>query len=72
MWNDLLVALTFAGGDNAVKPLTVYIADLSGTRGADWHLLSAAAFISMIVPVIIFVGLQRYFVRGLTSGAVKG
>ncbi len=72
VWNDLLVALTFAGGDNAVKPLTVYIADLSGTRGADWHLLSAAAFISMIVPVIIFVGLQRYFVRGLLAGSVKG
>ena len=72
VWNDLLVALTFAGGDNAVKPLTVYIADLSGTRGADWHLLSAAAFISMIVPVIIFVGLQRYFVRGLLAGSVTG
>ena len=72
VWNDLLVALTFAGGDNAVKPLTVYIADLSGTRGADWHLLSAAAFVSMVVPVVIFISLQRYFVRGLLAGSVKG
>lgn len=72
VWNDLLVALTFAGGKKDVAPLTVVIAELSGTRGADWHLLSAAAFISMVVPVLIFVSLQRYFVRGLLAGSVKG
>jgi alpha-glucoside transport system permease protein len=72
VWNDLLVALTFAGGSPNVAPLTVRIAELSGSRGADWHLLSAGAFISMIVPVVVFLGLQRFFVRGLLAGGVKG
>ncbi|MCL3863236.1 carbohydrate ABC transporter permease [Actinotalea sp. K2] len=72
VWNDLLVALTFAGGTRNVAPLTVRVAELSGTRGADWHLLSAGAFISMIVPVVVFLALQRYFVRGLLAGSVKG
>ena len=71
VWNDLLVALTFAGTGN-ISPLTVRIADLSGTRGTAWYLLSAGAFISMIVPLIVFLGLQRFFVRGLLSGGVKG
>jgi len=72
VWNDLLVALTFAGGRPNVAPLTVRIAEMVGTRGSDWFLLSAGAFISMIVPVIVFLGLQRYFVRGLLAGSVKG
>lgn len=72
VWNDLLVALTFAGGTPDVAPLTVRVAELSGTRGQDWHLLSAGAFVSMIVPLIVFVSLQRYFVRGLMAGSVKG
>jgi alpha-glucoside transport system permease protein len=72
VWNDLLVALTFAGGGDAVAPMTVALANLSGTRGTAWHLLSAGAFISMVVPVTIFIGLQRYFVRGLLAGSVKG
>ena len=72
VWNDLLVALTFAGGGTAVAPLTVALANLSGTRGTAWHLLSAGAFVSMIVPVIVFLSLQRYFVRGLLAGSVKG
>ena len=71
VWNDLLVSLTFAGTGN-ISPLTVRIADLSGTRGTAWYLLSAGAFISMIVPLIVFLGLQRFFVRGLLSGGVKG
>ena len=71
VWNDLLVSLTFAGTGN-IAPLTVRIADLSGTRGTAWYLLSAGAFISMIVPLIVFLGLQRFFVRGLLSGGVKG
>ena len=70
VWNDLLVALTFAGGDSA--PLTVGLANLSGTRGSAWHLLSAGAFISIIVPVAVFLSLQRYFVRGLLAGGLKG
>lgn len=72
VWNDLLVALTFAGGSQSTAPLTVRIAELSGTRGSEWHLLSAGAFVSMIVPLIVFLSLQRYFVRGLLAGGVKG
>jgi alpha-glucoside transport system permease protein len=72
VWNDLLVALTFAGGGNTVAPITVALANLSGTRGTAWHLLSAGAFVSIIVPVTIFLVLQRYFVRGLLAGSVKG
>ena len=72
VWNDLLVALTFAGGSTNVAPLTVRIAELSGTRGSSWYLLSAGAFISIIVPLIVFLCLQRYFVRGLLAGSVKG
>ena len=72
VWNDLLVALTFGGGDLSVAPLTVRLAELSGTRGSEWHLLSAGAFIAMVVPLIVFLSLQRYFVRGLLAGGVKG
>lgn len=72
VWNDLLVSLVFAGGSQDVAPLTVRVAELSGTRGQAWYLLSAGAFVSMIVPVIVFLALQRYFVRGLLAGSVKG
>lgn len=72
VWNDLLVALTFAGGTRDVAPLTVRVAELSGSRGTDWHLLSAGAFISIVIPLIVFLSLQRYFVRGLLAGSVKG
>lgn len=72
VWNDLLVALTFAGGGDTVAPITVALANLSGTRDTAWHLLSAGAFVSIVVPVTIFVLLQRYFVRGLLAGSVKG
>jgi alpha-glucoside transport system permease protein len=72
VWNDLLVALTFAGGGNAVAPITVALANLSDTRGTAWHLLSAGAFVSIVVPVTVFVLAQRYFVRGLLAGSVKG
>jgi len=72
VWNDLLVSLTFAGGRAAVAPLTVRLAEMVGTRGSDWYLLSAGAFVAMIVPMIVFLALQRYFVRGLLAGSVKG
>jgi len=72
VWNDLLVALVFGGGSLNVSPLTVRLAELSGQRGEDWHLLSAGAFVSLIVPLIVFLSLQRYFVRGLLAGSVKG
>jgi len=71
VWNDLLVALIFAPSrQNA--PLTVRVAEMSGTLGGQWYLLSAGAFISMIVPVIVFLSLQKYFVRGLLAGGLKG
>jgi alpha-glucoside transport system permease protein len=72
VWNDLLVALVFGGGSLEVSPLTVRLAELSGTRGDDWHLLSAGAFVSLIVPLVVFLFGQRYFVRGLLAGSVKG
>ncbi|GAB3416362.1 carbohydrate ABC transporter permease [Flindersiella endophytica] len=72
VWNDLLVALTFAGGTPNVAPLTVRVAELVGTRGTEWHLLSAGAFVAMIVPLVVFLSLQRYFVRGLLAGSIKG
>jgi len=72
VWNDLLVALVFGGGSLDISPLTVRLAELTGTRGQDWHLLSAGAFVSLIIPLIVFLALQRYFVRGLLAGSVKG
>ena len=71
VWNDLLVATVFAPSPN-LRPVTAAIADLSGTRGSSWELLSAGAFISIIVPLIVFFSLQRFFVRGLLAGSVKG
>jgi alpha-glucoside transport system permease protein len=72
VWNDLLVALIFAGGSVEVAPLTVRLAELAGTRGDDWHRLTAGAFVSIVVPLIVFFSLQRYFVRGLLAGSMKG
>jgi alpha-glucoside transport system permease protein len=72
VWNDLLVALTFAGGAPDVVPLTVRVAELAGTRGSDWYLLAAGAFVSIVLPLIVFLSLQRFFVRGLLAGSVKG
>ena len=71
VWNDLLIALIFLGqGDNMV--VTVNLAGLQGQQGQGWELLTAGAFVSMAVPLLVFVSLQRFFVRGMTSGAVKG
>lgn len=70
VWNDLLVALVFADGGAA--PITKLLAEITGTRGNDWHLLTAGAFVSIIVPLIVFFALQRYFVRGLLAGSTKG
>ena len=70
VWNDLLVALVFA--DGGVAPVTKLLAELSGNRGQDWHLLTAGAFISIVIPLIVFISLQRFFVRGLLAGASKG
>lgn len=72
VWNDLLVALVFSGGTADVAPITQRLAELTGTRGGEWHRLTAGAFVSMIVPLLVFFGLQRYFVRGLLAGGLKG
>ena len=73
VWNDLLVALIIlSGGGPTVQPMTVIIAGLVQSTGQGWHLLTAAAFISMALPLIVFFSLQRYFVRGILGGSVKG
>ena len=70
IWNDYLIALIFAGRDNS--PIVRHLATLTGTRGQSYHLLTAAGMVSMVVPVAVFFALQRYFVRGLLAGSVKG
>jgi alpha-glucoside transport system permease protein len=73
IWNDLLVALVYIGATNSANlPLTVTLANLVNSHGGDWQYLMAAAFISMALPLVVFFALQRYFVRGITGGAVKG
>jgi alpha-glucoside transport system permease protein len=72
VWNDLLVALTMLGGSPELAPLTMILNTISGTLGNRWYLLSAAAFISIALPVAVFLSLQRYFVRGLLAGGTKG
>lgn len=72
VWNDLLVALVFIGPVPQNLPLTVQVSNLVNSHGGQWHLLTAAAFLMMILPVLVFLALQRYFVRGITGGAVKG
>lgn len=71
VWNDYLVSLIFIGSQPNVQVLTMRLAEIVGSRGNDWHLLTAGAFISMVLPLAVFFALQRYFVRGLTAGAVK-
>jgi len=70
IWNDYLIALIFAGRTKA--PVTMKLAQVAGERGNAWHLLTAAGMVSMILPICVFFALQRYFVRGLLAGAVKG
>lgn len=70
IWNDLLVALVFLGGQTPV--MTYQIANMVTSHGSGWHLLTAAAFISMALPMIVFFGLQRFFVHGMLAGSVKG
>jgi len=70
-WNDLLIALLYLGpGEREV--VTVTVAGLVGQQNQGWQLLTAGAILSMVVPVAVFISLQRYFVRGLTAGSVKG
>jgi alpha-glucoside transport system permease protein len=70
VWNDLLVALVFAPRPGGL-PMTTQVSSLLGTFGTEWHLLAAASFLIMVVPLIVFFSLQRYFVQGLLAGSVK-
>jgi alpha-glucoside transport system permease protein len=72
VWNDFLVSYVILGGTRETRVMTIALANLAGSRGENWHLLTAAAFISMALPLAVFFSLQRYFVRGLTAGSVKG
>jgi alpha-glucoside transport system permease protein len=71
-WNDLLVAMVFLGTGNDSLVLTGRLVNLLGSRGGNWEILTASAFITIIVPLIVFFSLQRYLVRGLLAGSVKG
>ena len=72
VWNDFLVALVFLGTSSDVAVLPIELASIVGSRGEAYHLLTAAAFVSMVIPLVVFLALQRYFVRGLLAGSVKG
>jgi alpha-glucoside transport system permease protein len=72
VWNDYLVALIFIGAKPDVQVLTMRLAEIVGSRGGDWHLLTAGTFVSMFLPLVVFFALQRFFVRGLMAGSVKG
>ncbi len=72
VWNDLLTSLIFLGGNPQRAPMTLTIANLIGTYGGNYQVLTAAAFISMALPLVVFFSLQRYFVRGILAGSVKG
>ena len=72
VWNDLLVAIVFLGTEPDKTVLTYQLNSLLGSRGGNWEILTASAFITIIVPLIVFFSLQRYFVRGLLAGSVKG
>ncbi|RYH03646.1 MAG: carbohydrate ABC transporter permease, partial [Alphaproteobacteria bacterium] len=70
-WNDLLVAMVFLGAGNDELVLTGRLVNLLGSRGGNWEILTASAFITIVVPLLVFFTLQRFLVRGLLSGSVK-
>ncbi|CAN5682489.1 MAG: carbohydrate ABC transporter permease [Actinomycetota bacterium] len=70
-WNDLLTALVFLGGNRQVAPLTVAVSNLVASRGEGWQVLTAAALVSMVIPMIVFVAMQKQFIRGILAGATK-
>jgi len=72
VWNDLLVALVYLGTNAEVAVLPARLNELVGTKGESWHLLTAGAFVTMVAPLAVFLALQRYFVRGIVAGSVKG
>lgn len=72
VWNDLLVATVFLGNNEEQLVMTARLRELLGSRGGNWEILTASAFVSIVVPLVVFFALQRYFVRGLLAGSVKG
>lgn len=72
VWNDLFVALIFLGQGPEEMVMTVNLAGMLGSQGQGWQLLTAGAFLTMAMPLVVFLSLQRFFIRGMTSGAVKG
>ena len=70
-WNDLLVALVFLGTDDNTLVLTGRLVNLLGSRGGQWEILATSAFVSIVVPLVVFFSMQRYLVRGLLAGSVK-
>lgn len=72
VWNDLLIALIYLGGKADVAPMTVTMSNMVNSYGGGWEYLTAAAFVSMALPMIVFFALQKYFVRGILAGSVKG
>lgn len=71
VWNDLLVALVFLGQGEGKTVMTAQLVELLGSRGDNWEILTSGAFITMLVPLVVFVSMQRYFVRGLLASSVK-
>jgi len=71
VWNDLLVALVFLGPSNDLRVMPTALYALLGSRGGQWQLLTAGAFVTMALPLLVFLGLQRAFVRGILAGSVK-
>jgi alpha-glucoside transport system permease protein len=72
VWNDLLVAMVYLGQGVEKIVLTAQLRELLGSRGANWEILTSGAFITIVVPLVVFLSMQRYFVRGLLAGSVKG
>ena len=72
VWNDLLVATVFLGVNEQQLVMTGRLRELLGSRGGDWEILAASAFVSIVVPLVVFFTMQKYLVRGLLAGSVKG